>query len=604
MMRRSAGLLAAGSRGSGALASRTGRARRVVKEPTAAGTRRRGGDRRRARDARRRSTTLQARRQRRRRGRRRGRRARRHRAVLVRHRRRRLHGHPRRAQRQGHDDRRPRDGAGGDDARLVLRERRAAARSTTRAAAACRPACPARVARLGARRSTATARSRCARRSARHRGRAPRLRRRPDVLRPDRRQRRPTSTTSRRPRRSTSTPTARRATSARALRNPDLARDVRAASAALGAERGFYRGPIADAIVAGRPAPADRRRRRPPVAPGPDDGATTCATTGAVPRADAVAYRGLDVWGMGPPSSGGSTVGEALNILEGYRDFGRDRVQSLHRYLEASRLRVRRPQRLPRRPGVLRRAAARPAVGLVRGRAARADHRRQAANAAVPAGDPYDNGGPGRTTATVSHPSQSTTHLTVADRKGNVVSYTFTIESTGGNGIVVPGYGLPAQQRADGLQLRLDDAPEPAPRAASGRAARWRRRSCTRHGKPFLAIGSPGGSHDHHDRAADAHRPARPRHDAAAGDRRAARVSQRNGADDRRPSRRSSARRTAQALASELRPRVRAAGAAGRDRRGRPAIEFLQRRHASSPPPSRPAAAAAARWWSSANEVD
>ena len=31
-----------------------------------------------------------------------------------------------------------------------------------------------------------------------------------------------------------------------------------------------------------------------------------------------VNYRGLDVYGMGPPSSGGSTVGEALNILEGY----------------------------------------------------------------------------------------------------------------------------------------------------------------------------------------------------------------------------------------------------------------------------------------------
>ena len=31
-----------------------------------------------------------------------------------------------------------------------------------------------------------------------------------------------------------------------------------------------------------------------------------------------VNYRGLDVYSMGPPSSGGSTVGEALNILEGY----------------------------------------------------------------------------------------------------------------------------------------------------------------------------------------------------------------------------------------------------------------------------------------------
>ena len=36
----------------------------------------------------------------------------------------------------------------------------------------------------------------------------------------------------------------------------------------------------------------------------------------------------------------------------------------------------------------------------------------------------------------------STTHLSVADKQGNIVSYTFTIEQTGGNGIVVPGYGF------------------------------------------------------------------------------------------------------------------------------------------------------------------
>ena len=40
---------------------------------------------------------------------------------------------------------------------------------------------------------------------------------------------------------------------------------------------------------------------------------------------------------MGPPSSGGSTVGEALNILEGYQPLGADRTQVLHRFLEASR---------------------------------------------------------------------------------------------------------------------------------------------------------------------------------------------------------------------------------------------------------------------------
>ena len=40
---------------------------------------------------------------------------------------------------------------------------------------------------------------------------------------------------------------------------------------------------------------------------------------------------------MGPPSSGGSTVGEALNILEGYNLASMTREAALHYYLEASR---------------------------------------------------------------------------------------------------------------------------------------------------------------------------------------------------------------------------------------------------------------------------
>ena len=37
---------------------------------------------------------------------------------------------------------------------------------------------------------------------------------------------------------------------------------------------------------------------------------------------------------------------------------------------------------------------------------------------------------------------RSTTHLTAADRWGNVVAYTLTIEQTGGSGIVVPNRGF------------------------------------------------------------------------------------------------------------------------------------------------------------------
>ena len=54
-------------------------------------------------------------------------------------------------------------------------------------------------------------------------------------------------------------------------------------------------------------------------------------------RADARDYRGLDVYSMGPPSSGGSTVGEALNILEGYNLASMTRDEAFHYFLEASR---------------------------------------------------------------------------------------------------------------------------------------------------------------------------------------------------------------------------------------------------------------------------
>ena len=47
-----------------------------------------------------------------------------------------------------------------------------------------------------------------------------------------------------------------------------------------------------------------------------------------------------------------------------------------------------------------------------------------------------------RPAGVIATQSETTTHLTVSDRKGTVVSYTFTIESTGGNGIVVPGWGF------------------------------------------------------------------------------------------------------------------------------------------------------------------
>jgi gamma-glutamyltranspeptidase / glutathione hydrolase len=276
------------------------------------------------------------------------------------------------------------------------------------------------------------------------------------------------------------------------VRNPDLARTYRRVGR-LGAESGFYRGPIADAIVAATTDPPTVAQPAHPWLPGVMTAADLRDYTAPFRAPTKISYRGLDVYGMGPPSSGGTTDGEALNILEGYRDFGRNRVQSLHRYLEASRLAYADRNAYLADPAFFDV----PLRGLLSDSFA-AERRPlidddQANNATVPAGNPRDNGGPGRTTATVSHPNQSTTHLSVADRKGNVVSYTFTIESIGGNAIVVPGWGFLLNNEL--TDFNYDSTTHPN-KVQGGKRPRSSMAPTIvqRHGKPFLAIGSPGGS--------------------------------------------------------------------------------------------------------------
>jgi gamma-glutamyltranspeptidase/glutathione hydrolase len=93
----------------------------------------------------------------------------------------------------------------------------------------------------------------------------------------------------------------------------------------------------------------------------------------------------------------------------------------------------------------------------------------------------------------VTHPRQSTTHLVVSDSKGNVVSYTFTIESTGGNAIVVPGFGFLMNNELTDFNFESQSHPnrsqgDKRPRSSMSPTI------VTRDGQPFIAVGSPGGS--------------------------------------------------------------------------------------------------------------
>jgi gamma-glutamyltranspeptidase / glutathione hydrolase len=273
--------------------------------------------------------------------------------------------------------------------------------------------------------------------------------------------------------------------------NPDMARAYRRI-ARLG-PRGFYRGAIAAAMV--------EAVREPPL----DDDANHVWRPGVMTMRDVrgfvapereptrVGYRGLDVFGMGPPSSGGSTVGEALNILEGWDLGGLPREQALHYFLEASKF------SFADRNAYLGDAdfVDVPLQGLLS--QAFADERRAligetAAQAPVPPGDPWPHdGGSGTAVASTRTGGETTTHLTVSDRWGNVVSYTYTIESTGGNGIVVPGWGFLLNNEL--TDFNFDSTTHPN-RVEGGKRPRSSMSPTIvlQEGEPVLAVGSPGGS--------------------------------------------------------------------------------------------------------------
>jgi gamma-glutamyltranspeptidase/glutathione hydrolase len=278
------------------------------------------------------------------------------------------------------------------------------------------------------------------------------------------------------------------------LRNPDLARTYQRI-AHLGA-KGFYGGAVADAMVEAvqhPPVAADANHTWRPGVLTMRDVRGYVAPEREPTR---VGYRGLDVYSMGPPSSGGSTVGEALNILEGFDLDAADRTQALHDYLEASRF------SFADRNAYLADAdfVDVPLTGLLSDGFA-AERRalidpQQAATSPVPPGDPwpYNVGGAGAAQAAATATrAETTTHLTVSDRAGNVVAYTFTIESTGGNGVVVPGWGFLLNNEL--TDFNFDSLTHPN-RVEGGKRPRSSMSPTIvlEDGQPLLALGSPGGS--------------------------------------------------------------------------------------------------------------
>lgn len=282
------------------------------------------------------------------------------------------------------------------------------------------------------------------------------------------------------------------------FRNPDLGRTYdRLGHQGTGY---LYRGQLAEEMVA--------TVMDPPVAPG----STRTVRPGLLRLADLagyealfrdptmVGYRGLAVAGMAPPSSGGSTVGEALNILESSDLGALDRVEAEHRYLEATALAFADRNRFVGDPDHVD-------VPLAELLSQGFADERSCLIGASAATKPVAPGSPdGAYAACAPAPvgaerSQqeglSTSHLTTWDRWGNVVSYTLTIEQTGGSGIVVPGRGFLLNNELTDFNFAPTQGGAPDPNLpAPGKRPRSSMAPTIvlDDGEPVLAVGSPGGS--------------------------------------------------------------------------------------------------------------
>jgi gamma-glutamyltranspeptidase/glutathione hydrolase len=272
------------------------------------------------------------------------------------------------------------------------------------------------------------------------------------------------------------------------LTNPDLAKTYELLGR-FGTKRTFYKGAIGDAIV--------KAAQNPPLAVTADH----TWRPGLLEKSDLKryrvidrdpvksSYRGYEINGMGPPSSGGVTSQEALQIMQA-RPPAADKAQVLYNYLEASRLAYADRNAWLGDPAFV----TNPVAGLL-------DPTYTAQRAALigptaPAG-PVANGTPPGAPAPGSSATVdkvgSTTHLSVADKNGNIVSYTFTIEQTGGNGVVVPGYGFLLNNELTDFDTASTTAPN---RAQGGKRPRSSIAPTivTKDGKPSFTVGSPGGA--------------------------------------------------------------------------------------------------------------
>ncbi|HVJ53288.1 MAG TPA: gamma-glutamyltransferase [Aliidongia sp.] len=203
-------------------------------------------------------------------------------------------------------------------------------------------------------------------------------------------------------------------------------------------------------------------------------------------------YRGYEVMSAPPPSAGGTTLCEILNVLEGYdmKAMGFHSAASVHVMIEAMRHAYLDRNTYLGDPDFV----ANPLDRLLSKDYAAAIRAQILPDKATPSSAVHPGAEP--------HEQTDTTHYSVVDQAGNAVSVTYTINGLFGAAVMAPGTGFLLNDEMDdftvkrgvpnmfGLVQDKANFIQPGKRPLSSMAPTL----VTKNGKVFLVLGSPGGS--------------------------------------------------------------------------------------------------------------
>ena len=260
------------------------------------------------------------------------------------------------------------------------------------------------------------------------------------------------------------------------LKQPDLAATFR-----LIRKQGiaaFYEGEIAEDIVdAVRKAPVHRGNMK-----------RTDLMYYEVKERDPIpgTYRGYDFFSMSPPSSGGTTLMEALNILEIYPMTSKARTaDGVHIFSEAQKLAFQDRNESLGDPDFVKV----PVEKLISKKFAADRAQSIHMDSVIP-----DSETPVKTPTDASN----TTHISIVDEQGNMAAFTSTVEDIFGSALMVPGRGFFLNNELTDFDMEPKNArgklkanaPEGEKRPRSSMTPTF----VFKQGKPVLVLGSPGGS--------------------------------------------------------------------------------------------------------------